>query len=143
MMQFSFLLEDSTQDNGCTVVVPGSHQSGDYTNRDLKKVYPIEGKPGDVIIWDSRLWHGTLKNQSNESRWALIATLSMWWVKQSMDFTRSTNQAIYDKCSNEQKLLLGFCSIPPSNFYLKTNTKTGYDHLLSKVDEYYKTDHGN
>ena len=36
MMQFVFLLEDSTKLNGCTTVVKGSHKSGKYTNRKFK-----------------------------------------------------------------------------------------------------------
>ena len=55
MMQFVILLEDSTPQNGCTVVVPGSHQSGHYTNRELKNVYELTGEAGDLFLWDSRL----------------------------------------------------------------------------------------
>ncbi len=54
MMQFVILLEDSTPQNGCTVVVPGSHQSGRYTNRELKNVYELTGEAGDLFLWDSR-----------------------------------------------------------------------------------------
>ena len=136
MMQFVILLEDSSISNGCTVVVPGSHKSGKYTDRDLSNVKSLEGKAGDIIFWDSRLWHGTNQNLTGASRWALIATLSMWWVKPSMDIVRGMNKDIYKNCTSQQKQFLGFCSIPPINPMKRNNTKTGYDFLKKTLEEY-------
>lgn len=137
MMQFMFLLEDSSENNGCTVVVPKSHKSGNYTNRKTKKLKKLIGKAGDVIIWDSRLWHGTLENKSKESRWALVCTLGMWWVKPMMNMTMSLPNSIYKKCNKVEKQLLGFCSIPPKEEKERINTKTGYDFLKKSINQYY------
>jgi len=136
MMQFAFLLEDSTENNGCTVVVPGSHKSGTYTDREIQNTHNLTGKAGDLIFWDSRLWHGTLENISKSSRWALVATLGMWWIKPSMDIVSSMNNSIYQSCTNEQKQLLGFCAIPPKNPLERNNTKCGYDFLKDSVQDY-------
>ena len=129
MMQFVFLLEESNLENGCTVAVKKSHKSGKSSNRNSKKVIPIIGSAGDLIIWDSRLWHGTLENRSKQSRWAIVTTLSSWWVKQAMDMPKSLPKKIYKKCNNLQKQLLGFCSIPPANEKERINTKCGYEIL--------------
>lgn len=137
-MQFAFLLEDSGIDNGCTYVVPGSHKSGVYANRNLNRVEPITGRAGDLVIWDSRIWHGAHENITGKSRWALIATLGMWWMKQSQDITRGMSDGIYKECSDEQKQLLGFCSIPPADPMIRINTKSGYDFLLPSVTDYYR-----
>jgi len=137
VMQIAILLEDSTIDNGCTVVVPGSNNSGKYTDREFCNTKPLTGKAGDLIIWDSRLWHGTLANKTGESRWALIATLSQWWCKQSIDIVRNLKNDIYLKCTDEQKQLLGFCSIPPVDEFERNNTKTGYDYLKKNVHDYF------
>ena len=137
-MQVVFLLEDMDQDNGCTTVVPGSHLSGMYTDRDLTNLKYINASAGDIVIWDSRLWHGTAENVSHTSRWALIATFTRWWLKQTMDITRSLPNEIYKNLSDEQKLLLGFCSIPPSDQSQRINTKTSYSELLDNVEDYYK-----
>ena len=136
MMQFVFLLQDSDTENGCTVVVPGSHKSGTFTDRDLKNVQPLTGKAGDLIFWDSRLWHGTLENITGRSRWALIATIGMWWVKPSMDIVRSMNDDIYRQCTDQQKQLLGFCAVPPTDPLQRNNTKCGYDFLKPSVKDY-------
>jgi ectoine hydroxylase-related dioxygenase (phytanoyl-CoA dioxygenase family) len=132
MMQFVFLLEDSTNMNGCTTVVKASHKSGKYTNRKSKKIQNLTGKAGDLIIWDSRLWHGTLANYNKSSRWAIVTTLSSWWVKQSMDMPKSLPKKIFKKCSNYQKQLIGYCSIPPKDEIERINTKCGYD-VLKKI----------
>jgi ectoine hydroxylase-related dioxygenase (phytanoyl-CoA dioxygenase family) len=129
MMQFVFLLEKSTINNGCTIVVKKSHRSGKFSNRKTKKIIPITGNPGDLIVWDSRLWHGTYENKDKNSRWAIVVTLSSWWVKQAMDMPSGLPKKIYNKCSKIEKQLLGYCSKPPLNETNRINTKCGYEIL--------------
>jgi len=136
-MQVVFVLDNMSEENGCTVVVPGSHRSGHYTDRELGNLRPLEAKAGDLLIWDSRLWHGTTENKSGASRWVLIATMTQWWIKQSMDITRSLPEKIYQELSDEQKALLGFCSTPPIDEKVRVNTKCGYEFLKSSVKDYY------
>ena len=137
VMQVAYVLEDMNEDNGCTVVVPGSHRSGRYTDRLLEKRVPLIAKAGDIALWDSRLWHGTLDNLSGNSRWVLIATFTRWWIKQTMDITRSLPNEIYLKLTNEEKLMLGFCSIPPTSEFGSIHTKKNYEHLKENVSDYY------
>lgn len=137
MMQFVILLEDSNKQNGCTVVVPQSHKSGKFSNRKSKKKIALNGKAGDMLIWDSRLWHGTFENKFKISRWAIVATFGAWWIKPMMDIPRSLPNIIYKKCNNFQKQILGFCSIPPKNEFERINTKTGYKNLKSNVKMYF------
>lgn len=132
-MQFVFLLEKSTFENGCTKVVPKSHFSGDYCDRQSKKIKYLEGNSGDLIIWDSRLWHGTTENKINKSRWAIICTFSMWFIKQSMNIPFGLPKKIYKKCNNLQKQILGYCSLPPINEKERINTKCGYDILKKRL----------
>ena len=136
-MQAAFVLEDMNETNGCTVVVPGSHQSGRYSDRSLKKRIPLIAEAGDIAIWDSRLWHGTLDNLSNKSRWVLIATFTRWWVKQSMDMTRKLPQDIYEQLTDAEKLMLGFCSIPPFDETGSIHTKKSYEELKPNVADYW------
>jgi Phytanoyl-CoA dioxygenase (PhyH) len=128
-MQFAYLLDDMDESNGCTVVVPGSHRSGEYTDRGLANVKPIIAKAGDLVIWDSRLWHGTRENKAGASRWALIATFTRWWMKQAMDIPKGIPESIYRELNDRQKALMGFCSIPPVDESERINTKCGYEFL--------------
>ena len=125
------VLENMHEKNGCTVVVPGSHQSGTYTDRSLKEKKLIIAEAGDVLIMDSRTWHGTTENQTESSRWLINALYTKWNLKQQVDFVNSIPNKIYNKLTNKQKQLLGFCSIPPKSETERINTKNGYDFLKS------------
>ena len=130
MMQFIFLLDDSTTSNGCSVVVEKSHLTGLYCNRKTHKLKNLQAKVGDLIIWDSRLWHGAKVNNSNKTRWALVSTLTSWFIKQSMNIPKGMPKKIYKKCTNKEKLFLGYCSIPPKDEFEGVNTKSGYNKLI-------------
>ena len=139
VMQTAFLLDDHHPDNGCTVVVPGSHQSGEFTDRELDHVKPVVARAGDLVMWDSRLWHGALGNTSRQSRWSLVATWGMWWIKPAMDITRGLPDEIYRQLDDRQKQLLGFCCIPPHDEADRINTKVGYEALRPSVGDYYRS----
>jgi ectoine hydroxylase-related dioxygenase (phytanoyl-CoA dioxygenase family) len=137
IMQGSIVLEEQNAENGCTVVVPGSHLSGEYTTQEAAlDAVPLESKKGDVVIWDSRLWHGTTENASGGTRWAIIATFCRWWVKQHFNIPYTLPQEIYAQLTDSQKAVLGFCSIPPVDETERIDLKSGYDGLLPDVSMY-------
>ena len=135
-MQVIFILDDQTLENGCSLIVPGSHRLGEFPDRTFEGTVPLESKAGDMIVWDSRLWHGAGGNTLGHSRWSLIATFRMWWAKQTMDIPRGTPAKVYDRISDEQKALLGFCSIPPKNESERISMKVGYADLKPHVSDY-------
>lgn len=136
-MQVAIVLEDQNTQNGCTTVIPGSHQNGEYVSQDeAANATPIESTAGDVVIWDSRIWHGTLENRTGASRWSLIATFVRWWVKQGYDITGKLPQAIYEQLTDNEKAILGFCSIPLGDEFAGIDFKKGYDWLKPRVSDY-------
>jgi len=139
IMQMAIILEDQSEENGCTVVVPGSHQAGQYVEQiAFKDAVPVISKAGDVVIWDSRLWHAALENTTEGTRWSIIATFSRWWVKQFFNLTRSLPQDIYKRLTDSQKAILGFCSIPYDEESQGVDMKKGYDALSDDVARYQK-----
>jgi ectoine hydroxylase-related dioxygenase (phytanoyl-CoA dioxygenase family) len=78
------LLDDVTEDNGCLMVVPGSHKGKMYSLYDGKqfigrvddatetflksKQIPVVGSAGDVCLMHTRLAHGSAPNKSETSR---------------------------------------------------------------------------
>lgn len=135
--QVIIVLEDMTVDNGCSVVVPGSHQSGKYTNQAaVKDAVPLEAKAGDVVFWDSRLWHATTVNTSGRTRWAVIATFARWWMKQAFNIPQNLPQEIYGKLSPKEKVILGFCSLPYNDEGEGIDMKRGYESLSEDVSAY-------
>ena len=137
MIQAGITLEEQTEENGCFVVIPGSHLSGEYVEQDaFKDAIPVLSQPGDLLLWDSRIWHGTRENKTDGTRWSLIAAFSRWWVKQMFDYPMGLPQEIYEKLTDNQKAMLGFCSIPYPNEQEGVDKKRGYDKLLPHVDDY-------
>jgi ectoine hydroxylase-related dioxygenase (phytanoyl-CoA dioxygenase family) len=129
-MQCSLVLDDMTTENGCTVVVPGSHQRGEWAEPSaLCDAVPIEARAGDAILWDSRLWHGALANRSGASRWLLIATFTRWWIKQAFEVTRALPDAVYQELGDDERAVLGFCSIPHTDEFEGVVTQRGHDAL--------------
>lgn len=140
IVQYSIILQDQDADNGCTVVVPGSHLAGNYTTQEARSdAVPIESEAGDVVIWDSRLWHGTTENVSGDTRWAIVATYCRWWLKQHFDMTQTMPQEIYEKLTDDQKAVLGFCAIPQLDETTGIDIKRGHDSLLENVRDYRET----
>ena len=84
-----FVLEKMGSENGATVVVPHSHKSGTYTKRKTNKKKTISAKSGDILFLDTRTWHGTTENKTENSRWLLNAVFSLWSLKQQVDFQNS------------------------------------------------------
>jgi hypothetical protein len=135
MVQAAFHLEDSTPENGCTVIAPGSHLLGEYSDRDMTGLVEVPAKAGDLSIWDARVWHGTRENSSGGTRWAIVATFQRWWVKQSFDMPRALPDEIYRQLNAEQKALLGFCSVPPRDEFDRITRSIGYDGLPASLPD--------
>lgn len=82
-----WMLTPFTRENGGTVLVPGSHKAGNNPTGDNSLVpgtsHPseiqAEGKPGSVLLFDSRTWHINGHNNSDETRMAIIARYAAWW----------------------------------------------------------------
>ena len=138
MIQLAFCLDDSTLENGCTLVVPRSHRSGTFVDYAKAKPVPVVTKAGALVMWDSRIWHGTSANVSGKSRWSIIAVFSCWWVKPKADITRSVPNEYYQQLDERQKVLLGFCSIPPKDESERINFKGGFEDLRPSVSDYYQ-----
>ena len=137
VMQAAFILEDQDAENGCTVIVPGSHRSGQYVDQAaFDTAVPVESKAGDLVIWDSRIWHGASENRSGRSRWSLIATCTRWWLKQGFDIPYNLPQEIYERLTPPEKAVLGFCSLPYANEMEGIDMKRGYDSLAPRVSDY-------
>lgn len=129
-------IEKTTEKNGATFLIPKSHQSGSYSDRSRKDYVCAELDPGDVLVIDSRTWHGAHKNQTSESRWTVNAHFTRWFIKQDINIPDSLSSNIYSMCSVQQKILLGLCSIPSPSEDVRINIKCGLDILNDKFNNY-------
>lgn len=136
-LQVAFILQDQSVENGCTLAVPGSHLKDRYAAQsDLADARPIPSRAGDLVFWDSRLWHAAAGNSSGQSRWSVIATFGRWWMKQNYDIPRNLPQEIFAQLTDEEKAVMGFCSVPPNDEFEGIDIKTGYDSLRPHAEDY-------
>ena len=126
VVQSVLFLNDSKIDNGCTLVVPGSHRSGEYAPQgSIPGEIPLEAEPGDMVIWDSRLWHATLENKARRDRWALVGTFCRWYIKQGFDYPRAIPEEMFNALDPDEKIVYGYCSYTPLSEFDKTELKAG------------------
>ena len=87
-----WMLSPFTVQTGGTLVVPGSHRSPTNPTADslfkAGEALPGElnatGAAGDVLMFDSRLWHSTASNSTAEPRVALAIRFAPWWLDVSI-----------------------------------------------------------
>ena len=128
MVQVVFLLDDRKKKNGCTVVIKNSHRSDEFSDRKRTDYTYLEGKKGDVIIWDSRLWHGRNEGIADNT-WTLIATVQSWFIKQRFDYANYMPSKLLKKLNIQDKQLLGMCSVSPKSHKESLYIRSGYEIL--------------
>ena len=87
-----WLLTDFTEENGATRVVPGTHRSGQRPQDvldDPESPHPNEiqltAPAGTVVVFNSHLWHGGTRNNTDEPRHALHSFFSRREVEQQLN----------------------------------------------------------
>lgn len=83
-----WMLSPFSAENGGTLVVPQSHHSPNNPTGnngiDPHAAHPDEihvcGQAGDVLLFDSRLWHASAPNTTHSPRVALAVRYAPWWL---------------------------------------------------------------
>ena len=85
-----WMLTDFSAENGGTWILPGSHRIDQNpsdgamheVDRDgaLMGEMQVEGRAGDVLLYDSRLWHAVAANRSYQERVGLLVRYAPWWL---------------------------------------------------------------
>lgn len=76
-------LNDFTEENGATRLIPGSHRA-DHSP-DLRVAYdsiPAEMTKGSVLVWHGSLWHGGGANRTNERRIGIAMNYCAGFIRQ-------------------------------------------------------------
>jgi len=86
-----WMLDDFTEENGATRIVPGSHLRPDSPERDT--VYPDEilgiAPAGTLLLFNSLTWHGGGPNRTDRLRRAFHVHYCRSWVRPQRDHPRS------------------------------------------------------
>lgn len=132
MVNTMVLLDDMTEENGPTRVVPGSHKLVPINVPDINmnemshceltpdealivpkdpvathpREFHITGQTGSVAVINARIWHGGTINRSGESRRVLHLAIGRRDCPQQLNEREHLTQALFDRSSPVERYLL-------------------------------------
>jgi ectoine hydroxylase-related dioxygenase (phytanoyl-CoA dioxygenase family) len=116
-------LDDFTDANGGTIVVPGTHQRPERPDdRFLEAAAEsVECQAGTAIVFDSTLWHAAGTNRSGADRVGINQQFTRSFFKQQIDYVRALGDEVVVRQPERVQQLLGW-----------------YTRVVTSLDEYYQ-----
>ena len=109
-----WLIDDFTQANGPTRVVPGSHRSAQLPREVMTDPFgphpgevKVLGEAGTVVIFNSHLWHGGTRNATGRPRRALHSYFCRRGLKQQLDQRAYARPETLARLSPAARYILG------------------------------------
>jgi ectoine hydroxylase-related dioxygenase (phytanoyl-CoA dioxygenase family) len=106
-------IDDFTEENGGTVICPGSHRLGGEVERDTLQRRPVVMRAGSCIVFPGTLFHGGGANRSTTSRLAITYQYCEGWLRQQENFFLAIPQQIARTMSPRVQELIGYSIWPP------------------------------
>ncbi len=106
-----WMLDDFTEKNGATLVVPRSHcwaSMSDVDQSAAANPLPAIGPAGTILMLDGRTLHATGENKTDRPRPGLITYYCKPFIRQEENFALSLAPEVMQRCSKELLELLGF-----------------------------------
>jgi ectoine hydroxylase-related dioxygenase (phytanoyl-CoA dioxygenase family) len=116
MLQNVWLLDDFTEHNGATRVLPGSNR---LRKRPPWGSGPLEGEvtltapAGSIAMWLSNTWHRSGPNETGSQRRAILCNYGVSWLRGFCDFTSTFPADRVASLTHTQRYLLGFAARAP------------------------------
>jgi len=108
-MNFAWLLDDFTADNGATEVNPGSHLVEYPDTAALEaSALPVIAPAGTLMVFESRLLHRTGCNRSTSPRAGLFGWYTRPIYRTQENWFLSLDDAVIESASDELLTLLGY-----------------------------------
>jgi ectoine hydroxylase-related dioxygenase (phytanoyl-CoA dioxygenase family) len=117
MINLLIMLDDFTIENGATSLLPFSHIVEEKPDDLYYKTNSIRavGKAGDILFFNSNVWHSSELNTTKERRRGIPITFSKSFVKQLMDYPRCLGYDFKSFLSENMAQLIGFDSRVPAS----------------------------
>jgi len=107
-INFAWLLDDFTADNGATEVIPGSHVT-EYNVEELNDLAePVIAPAGTIMVMESRVWHRTGCNRSTNSRAGLFGWYTKPIYRTQENWFLSLDKEVIDNASDTLLELLAY-----------------------------------
>lgn len=117
MLNILVMLDDFTEENGATLLLPESHKKEEKPSDEEfhQQAIQMTGKKGDILLFNSNVWHAAAINKTPNSRRALTLTFSKSFVKQQLDYPRAMGyENLESYPENIQQILGCFSRVPAS-----------------------------
>lgn len=110
-----FAIDDFTEDNGATVVIPKSHTWPDRppTEEDEALAIPAVMPAGSMLLFLGTLWHGGGHNRSDGRRLCVTAQYCAPFLRTQENYSLSISRDRVRQCSEHMQRLLGYSVYPP------------------------------
>ncbi|KAK0378064.1 phytanoyl-CoA dioxygenase [Colletotrichum limetticola] len=104
-------LTDVNKENGATQYIPGSNKwvyRKEVPDNAPEMLVSFEGKAGDIIVMDGRVWHTSGSNiTEDQDRALLFGYYTAPFMRQQVNWTAKLPKEVQDTCSEELKGWLG------------------------------------
>ena len=116
-------IDEFTEDNGATLLVPGSQQQAQLPDHDEleRAAVPALCPAGSMLVFDSTLWHAAGSNRSGRDRLAINQQFTRSFIKPQIDYVRALGDATVLRRRARTQQLLGW-----------------YTRVVTSLDEYYR-----
>jgi len=117
MLNMLIMLDDFHLENGATYLLAKSHLIDEKPTEEIfyDKSDRAVGKKGDILFFNTNLWHAAGLNSTKKTRKAITITFSKPFLKQQLDYSRAIGYENVEKLSKKLQQLVGFYSRIPSN----------------------------
>jgi ectoine hydroxylase-related dioxygenase (phytanoyl-CoA dioxygenase family) len=109
MLQVILMLQDFTEDNGATLVAPGSQLRGHEPDRErfAREALKVTGKGGSAIVSHGLLWHDTSRNYTTEPRVGLLINYGRKVIRPMVDDIADVPDQVLARATPKLRQLLG------------------------------------
>jgi ectoine hydroxylase-related dioxygenase (phytanoyl-CoA dioxygenase family) len=104
-----WMIDDFTEENGATRVIPGSHKWDSFDPSAEVETVPVLGKAGSLFAFEGRLIHGTGRNTTTDQRrFGILAYHCLVWCRPQENVFLSLDPQVLAEASPTLLQLLGY-----------------------------------
>ncbi len=107
----AWMISDYSEENGATLVVPGSHLWGRLPHANENpgvEVVSLTGPAGTAAVFDARIWHSTGVSVAPSDRLGILNYFCAAQLRQQENFFVGLDPEVLENASEELLALLGF-----------------------------------